>query len=83
MRGAARHLSADGALVTYGPYLEDAVATAEGNLAFDRSLRARNPRWGIRRLEDVAREAAAAGLRLAQRHALPANNLLVVFRRAA
>ena len=82
MRGAARCLSPDGVLVTYGPYLEDAVPTSAGNLAFDASLRSRNPAWGIRRLEDVARQAEGAGLRLLARHAMPANNLLLVFRRA-
>ncbi|NMM82048.1 SAM-dependent methyltransferase [Acidovorax sp. SRB_14] len=81
MQGAARHLAPHGRLVTYGPYLEDGVPTAPGNLAFDANLRERDPAWGIRRLEDVAREAAHAGLRLAARHALPANNLLLVFER--
>ncbi|RYF38807.1 MAG: DUF938 domain-containing protein, partial [Comamonadaceae bacterium] len=75
MRGAARHLAPGGLLATYGPYLEDGVETSAGNLAFDRNLRERNALWGIRRLEDVAREAGHAGLQLAQRHAMPANNL--------
>ena len=81
MQGAARHLAPHGRLVTYGPYLEDGVPTAPGNTAFDANLRQRNPAWGIRRLDAVAREAAHAGLRLAARHALPANNLLLVFER--
>lgn len=80
MRGCARHLAPGGVLVTYGPYLEDSVPTAPGNLSFDQSLRERNPAWGIRRLEDVAREAQRAGLALRERHAMPANNLLLVFR---
>ena len=82
MQGAARHLAPGGHLVTYGPYLEDDVPTAPGNLAFDASLRERNPDWGIRRLHDVAQVAAQAGLRLAARHALPANNLLLVWAHA-
>jgi hypothetical protein len=80
MQGCARHLAADGALITYGPYLEDDVPTAPSNLAFDQSLRERNPAWGIRRLGDVAREAELAGLVLRERHSMPANNLLLVFR---
>ncbi len=79
MQGSARHLAPGGVLVTYGPYLEDDVPTSEGNLAFDQSLRAQNPAWGIRRREDVAQEAGRAGLRLAARHAMPANNLLLVW----
>jgi hypothetical protein len=81
MRGSARHLAPDGALITYGPYLEDAVPTAPGNLAFNQSLRLQNPAWGIRRREDVEQEAGRAGLRLAARHAMPANNLLLVWKR--
>ena len=82
MQGSSRHLAAGGVLITYGPYLETGVPTSPGNLAFDESLRARDPAWGIRRLEDVTQEARLAGLRLHERHAMPANNLLLVWRRA-
>ncbi len=81
MRGAARHLASDGSLVTYGPYLEQGITTAPGNLAFDQDLRRRNAAWGIRALEDVAREAQGAGLCLHTRVPMPANNLLLVFKR--
>ncbi len=82
MQGSARHLAPGGALITYGPYLENDVSTSEGNLAFDLSLRERNPAWGIRRREDVVTQAEEAGLRLATRHAMPANNLLLVWTRS-
>jgi hypothetical protein len=82
MQGAARHLSAQGLLITYGPYLEDEVQTSPGNLAFDADLRARNPSWGLRRREDVAHEAALAGLTLRERVAMPANNVLLVWGRS-
>lgn len=81
MQGAARHLATGGVLVTYGPYLEDGVPTSPGNLAFDESLRRENAAWGIRRREDVEHEARHAGLALSERHAMPANNLLLVWRR--
>lgn len=81
MRGSAQHLAPDGVLITYGPYFEEGVTAAEGNVSFDASLRARDLRWGIRRLVDVAAEAGKVGLRLRARHAMPANNLLLVFRR--
>lgn len=83
MQGSARHLAPQGVLITYGPYLEDDVPTSPGNLMFDQSLRRQKPAWGIRRREDVEQEAARAGLRLSQRHALPANNLLLVWARSA
>ncbi|MEO6279023.1 DUF938 domain-containing protein [Roseateles sp.] len=81
MRGAARHLAPNGLLITYGPYLLDDEPTAPSNLAFDADLRTRNPGWGIRRLADVATEAAAAGLTLSERLDMPANNKLLVWAR--
>ena len=83
MRGAAQRLGPDGLLITYGPYFVAGVATSPGNLAFDADLRARNPQWGLRWLHDVAGEAAAVGLPLQEQVAMPANNRLLVFRRAA
>jgi SAM-dependent methyltransferase len=79
MQGSSRHLAPGGVLITYGPYLEDDVPTSPGNLAFDDSLRARDPAWGIRRLDEVADVARRAGLSLRERHAMPANNLLLVW----
>ena len=49
--------------------------------AFDADLRARNPQWGLRRTADVDLEAVHAGLHRVQRHAMPANNLTLVYRR--
>jgi SAM-dependent methyltransferase len=80
MQGAARHLAPGGMLVTYGPYLEDEVLTTPSNLAFDESLRARHPAWGLRRREDLQELARHAGLDLSERHEMPANNLLLVWR---
>jgi hypothetical protein len=69
MRGAASVLKRDGA------------HTAESNAAFDRSLRERNPAWGIRDLEAVAAAAQAQGFGAPVVVAMPANNLSVIFRR--
>jgi len=82
MRLAAAHLTTDGVLITYGPFLEDGVVTAPGNLAFDADLRARNPAWGVRHLHAVEHEALQAGLALRERVAMPANNLLLVWSRS-
>jgi SAM-dependent methyltransferase len=82
MAGAARHLAPGGVLVTYGPYFETNVPPAPSNLAFDETLRARHPSWGIRQLDDVVAQARRNGLAFAQRHAMPANNLLLVFNRS-
>ncbi len=80
MRGAGRLLTAGAPLVLYGPYRRSGVPTAPGNEAFDASLKARNPEWGVRELEAVEAEAARHGLRLERIFEMPANNLTVVFR---
>lgn len=82
MQGAARHLAPVGRLFLYGPFFVDGEPAAPGNLAFDADLRARDPAWGVRRLVDVVGEAQRAGLRLGERIAMPANNLLLVFDQA-
>ena len=81
MQGAARHLAAQGLLLMYGPYLVDGESTAASNVAFNADLRSRNAAWGLRRLAAVQHEAQAVGLRLQERVAMPANNLLLVFAR--
>lgn len=81
MQGAGRLLPEGGPLCLYGPYIEAEVETAPSNLAFDRDLQSRNPAWGLRRLADVAALAAAHGLVLGERVAMPANNLLLIFRK--
>jgi SAM-dependent methyltransferase len=83
IEGAARRLPAGGLLFLYGPYIEADVPTAASNLAFDESLRRRNPTWGIRHLDEVKALAAGHGLMLADRIAMPANNLSLIFRRSA
>ena len=82
MRGTAQHLAGSGLLLLYGPYLVDGAPTAPGNLAFDADLRARDARWGLRRLADVVAAADAVGLGLREQVAMPANNLLLVFGRS-
>ena len=81
MAGAARRLPPDGGLFLYGPYFEEDVPTAPSNVQFDQSLRQRNPDWGIRRLDDLVALGVRHGLNLSERIAMPANNLVLVFRR--
>jgi cyclopropane fatty-acyl-phospholipid synthase-like methyltransferase len=82
MAGAGARLPAGGPLVLYGPYVREGVETAASNLAFDASLKARNPAFGLRRLEEVAEAAGRHGLGLERVVEMPANNLTVVFRKA-
>ncbi len=81
MRGASRTLRRGGALLLYGPFHRDGGPTSPSNGRFDTSLRERDPSWGVRHLEDVQAEAASQGLASVEEIPMPANNLLVVFRR--
>jgi SAM-dependent methyltransferase len=78
--GAARILPEGGLLILYGPWLKDDIGTAPSNLAFDADLKARDPQWGLRRVEDFHAAAAALGFELAEWHPMPANNLMLLFR---
>jgi len=80
MAGASRLLPPGGVLYLYGPYRQGGQHTAPSNAAFDASLQAQNPQWGVRDLEAVVDAAEAQGLVLAETVAMPANNLSVVFR---
>jgi len=77
---AGRVLAPDALLYLYGPY-RFGGATAPSNEAFDQSLRARDPRWGVRDVDDLTAAAAGHGLRLVDTVAMPANNHSLVFRR--
>jgi hypothetical protein len=79
--GAARVLPAGAALILYGPYLEAQVETAASNLAFDRSLKDRDARWGLRDVADMDGVADDAGFARTDRVEMPANNLAIVYRR--
>ncbi|MCP3136284.1 DUF938 domain-containing protein [Pyxidicoccus xibeiensis] len=83
MRGAGQVLAPGGLLVMYGPYFVEGRETAPSNLAFDASLRARNPAWGVRELGAVTAEAARHGLERERVVDMPSNNLTVVFRKRA
>lgn len=79
--GAAQLLPTGAPLVLYGPYIEAGVPTAASNIAFDQSLRERNARWGLRTTEAVDEVASRHGFIRTARHAMPANNLTLVYRR--
>ncbi len=79
LAGAARLLPSGAPLILYGPFLQQAVPLAPSNAAFDQSLRARDPRWGLRSVEAIC--DAAKDLTLDRVVEMPANNLSLVFRR--
>lgn len=79
--GAARLLAPGAPLILYGPYTESDLPTAASNLDFDANLRARDPAWGLRDIDAVKAAARDAGLAFIEPRAMPANNLMLLFRR--
>ena len=79
--GAAQRLGAAAPLLLYGPYFEPGVEPASSNLAFDESLRQRNPEWGIPDLAAVDSSAEANGFTREKRYTMPSNNLMLAYRR--
>ena len=80
--GAGRYLRDGGRLLVYGPFKRDGEHTAPSNAAFDQSLRAENPEWGVRDIADLSMLAQNAGLTAAEVTPMPANNLVLAFARA-
>jgi cyclopropane fatty-acyl-phospholipid synthase-like methyltransferase len=77
---APLHLNPRGVLFLYGPFKRNGAHTAESNHEFDRSLRARDPSWGVRDLEEVVALGDKHGLQLEEVVEMPANNLSVILR---
>lgn len=79
MRGAGHLLGPGSPLVLYGPFRVGGQHTAISNQEFDDYLRSCDPRWGIRDLEEIERQASGCGFELRQKIEMPANNLTLVF----
>lgn len=61
--------------------LHDRTPPATISRSFDRSLKSRNPDWGVRNLADVVKAAKKEGLELVEKVDMPANNTSLIFRR--
>jgi hypothetical protein len=81
MAGAGRILPTGGCLYLYGPYKINGEHTAPSNADFDETLRARDPSWGIRDVNEVSGVAADNGLTFHAKHQMPANNLSLIFKK--
>ena len=78
--GLIRGAAAMGApLFLYGPFKHGGQHTAPSNAAFDASLRAQDPAWGVRDLDHVAALAQREGFTAPSVTEMPANNLSVYF----
>jgi hypothetical protein len=81
MRGAERLLRTGAPLYVYGAFFQQGVEPAASNAAFDASLKARNPEWGVRTVEDVVEAAGRHRLSFEELVPMPAENLSLVLRR--
>ena len=79
--GAERLLVSGAPLILYGPWLKDDIETAPSNWDFDADLKRRDPAWGLRRVEEFAAEAEPRGFTLHAVRPMPANNLMMLWRK--
>jgi hypothetical protein len=79
--GAERLLAAGAPLILYGPWLKDDIETAPSNWDFDADLKRRDPAWGLRSVEEFAAEAEPRGFALRAVRPMPANNLMMLWRK--
>ena len=81
LAGAGRVLAPGAPLILYGPYRREGVETAPSNEAFELWLKEKDARFGLRFVEAVSAAAAPHGLALERLVEMPANNLMLVYRR--
>jgi len=67
----------------YGPYRRFGRHTALSNETFDAQLRAQDPEWGLRDMEEVERAAGKEGIDIVATIEMPANNFSLVLRKSA
>jgi len=80
--GSSEILSDRGIIYLYGPFSVGGEHTAESNATFDESLRARDPAWGVRDIEDVSVVAGSNGFGLSDKYDMPSNNMSLVYKRS-
>ena len=81
LKGAQQILPRGGVLYFYGPFIQDNIATAHSNLAFDNYLKTENSSWGLRNLREIESLAQEHSLVLEPVIKMPANNLSVIFKK--
>jgi hypothetical protein len=76
---AGMYLKANGIMITYGPYAVDGVLSPQSNVEFDKSLRSRDSRWGIRDLAVLRQLAEKNAINLSNVIEMPANNKCLIW----
>ncbi|XP_037968754.2 UPF0585 protein CG18661 [Plutella xylostella] len=78
---AGIYLKPDALMITYGPYGKDGIITPESNIEFNASLKARDPRWGIRDINDLVQLGEQNNLSLMDTVEMPANNKTLIWKK--
>ncbi|CAG9581457.1 unnamed protein product [Danaus chrysippus] len=78
---AGTYLKPEALMITYGPYSKDGVLSPESNVAFNASLKARNPLWGIRDINDLIKLGNENNLSLIDTVEMPANNMTLIWKK--
>ncbi|KAG9324481.1 hypothetical protein KVV02_006075 [Mortierella alpina] len=83
VRGAGRLLKPGGILTCYGSFKKDGKFSTESNAEFDKTLRGRDPSWGVKDIEEIQKvaEESDVGLRLHEIRDMPSNNYLLIFKK--
>lgn len=80
-KGAGNLLKPNGFLFTYGPFAFNGVIEPQSNVDFDKELKSKDPRWGIREITEVKEIAKENGIDFVKIYDLPANNKCVVWKK--
>ncbi|GBO98561.1 UPF0585 protein CG18661 [Eumeta japonica] len=78
---AGAYLKSEGLMITYGPYSKDGVISPESNVSFHASLKARDPSWGIRDINDLEKLAQKNNITLIDTIEMPANNKTLIWKK--
>ena len=81
-RGVGEVLREDGFLIVYGPFNYNGAYTSQSNADFDIWLKSTDPVRAIKDFEWVAELAEEQGLALLRDVKMPANNRMLIWRRA-
>ncbi len=74
-----RHLREGAQVLIYGPFKYAGEFTSESNMIFDKTLKSRDPKQGLRNFEDIKSSMERGGFRMAYDYEMPANNRLLLF----
>ncbi len=74
------YLNKNNFLMLYGPFFRKDILTSQSNLNFDKSLKMKNPLWGIRHLDKVNEIAIKNKFVHVKTIEMPVDNLSVIYR---